>query len=149
MIRESTKKKFLEELEKNANVYYACAKLDIARATYYRWYNRDPIFRKRANDALAYGRENNTDIGEYALVKKIKEGDLGAIKFLLSHNSSKYQPSIEDPGLVERRKIDKLSENIRQLIDDAAKNPNNFIIPDQTAPQPSSENMEKSFEVSE
>jgi hypothetical protein len=92
MIDADTKSKLLSELEKSGNAYLACTKTAIARATYYRWLKDDPPFRKLANKAMRVGRENLCDIAEHALLLKVKEKDMGAIKYALSHNSVRYKP---------------------------------------------------------
>jgi hypothetical protein len=92
MIDDKTKLKLLREIEKNGNVYMSCLRVGIDKATYYRWRERDREFRKISDRAVSTGRENNCDIGEHALMLKVKDKDLGAIKYLLSHNSSRYKP---------------------------------------------------------
>lgn len=95
MIDDSTKTRFLKELEKSGNVFLSCLKMNIHRSTYYRWKKEDKNFRKKATEAEGHGRENNVDIGEHSLMKKVREGDLGAIKYLLSYNSPRYRPKKE------------------------------------------------------
>lgn len=41
---------------------------------------------------LDEGRTNMAEIGEIALMKKVQQGETGAIKFLLTHNSKRYMP---------------------------------------------------------
>ncbi|MFA6228304.1 MAG: hypothetical protein WC668_03935 [Patescibacteria group bacterium] len=91
MIKSPTKKKLLAELEKNGNVTIACLKSGVNRATFYRWKQESNEFKERAEQAELSGRENNCDIAEQSLMLKIKDKDLGAIKYLLSHNSPRYK----------------------------------------------------------
>lgn len=108
MIDGKTKTKLLEELEKTGNVWIACTKVGISRATYYRWLKEDKKFGKLAKEALTLGRDNMCDIAEHALALKIKEGDFNAIKYQLGHNSPFYKPRMLSKVILEhRRKIQK------------------------------------------
>lgn len=130
MIDNDTKKRLIDELEKDANILGTCRKIGIAPATFYRWKKGDSGFRKKVQQAEQIGRRNMTDVAEQALMLKVKEKDLGAIKWVLSHNSERYKPknkkiilehlnqSKEQQKLYsekERKKIDDLSEEIRLL----------------------------------
>lgn len=103
MIDPEIKTKLLSELEKSGNVYLACTKTNVARATYYRWYNEDPSFRSLARYSLRVGRDNLCDIAEHALLLKVKEKDFGAIKYVLSHNSPRYKPNRHSKVILEHR----------------------------------------------
>lgn len=92
MIDRRTKQKFLKELEKSGNVYIAALKVGIHRDTHYRWRKKDKKYRALAELAEKQGRENNSDIAEHALMLNVKDRKMDAIKYLLSHNSSKYKP---------------------------------------------------------
>ena len=91
MISDKAKKKLLQELEKNGNVYWSCLKANMGRATFYRLQNSDKEFKKLADLAINNGRENNCDIAEWSLMLKVKDKDLGAIKYVLSHLSPRYK----------------------------------------------------------
>jgi hypothetical protein len=52
----------------------------------------NPEFKKTVNKMLDEGRTNMAEIGEIALMKKVQQGETGAIKFLLTHNSKRYMP---------------------------------------------------------
>ena len=91
MIKNPTKKKLLAELEKNGNVTIACLKAGVNRATFYRWKQESNEFKEKSEQAETFGRENNCDIAEQSLMMKIKDKDLGAIKYLLGHNSPRYK----------------------------------------------------------
>lgn len=91
MIHGTTKQKLLKELEKSGNVFVACLKSNIGRTTYYRWRTEDATFQKQSDMAIQHGRENNCDIGEHALMQKVKEKDMPAIKYLLGHMSPRYR----------------------------------------------------------
>jgi len=119
MIDDVTKNKFLKELEKNGNVLLSCLKINIHRSTYYRWKKEDKKFREKAAEAEKHGRENNVDIGEHSLMKKVREGDLGAIKYLLGHISSKYRPKKEASRVIfVHEKKDPLSDKQAPTLED-------------------------------
>lgn len=105
MIDPDVKLKLLTELEKSGNVYLACSKTGVGRATYYRWVREDQTFRRTASTALKIGRENLCDIAEHALLLKVKDKDLGAVKYVLSHNSSRYKPKKQSKVILEHRSI--------------------------------------------
>lgn len=118
MIDEATKKALLKELEKTDNVYAACHKVGVATATYYRWIQCDMQFKKDATTAQRIGRKNIADISEHALLIKIKEGNMEAIKCGLRHNHKRYMPKKEDKVIIEHRSGPKTPEEPRQTIED-------------------------------
>ncbi len=91
MVDDKTKQKFLKELEKSGNVYLSCLKVGIGRSTLYRWKETDVDFKKLADKSTYRGRENICDIAEHALLLNVKEKKMDAIKYVLSHNSQRYQ----------------------------------------------------------
>src|SRR3989339_667083 len=91
MIKSPTKKKLLADLEKSGNVTISCLLSGISRATFYRWKQDSEEFKKKADKAEQHGRESNCDIAEQALMLKVKEKDMNAIKYLLGHNSPTYK----------------------------------------------------------
>jgi hypothetical protein len=99
MINDETKAKLITELEKNGNVYVACMKTNIHRSSFYRWKEEDKEFKKRADKSERIGRMNNCDIAELSLMMRVKEKDLGAIKYLLGHNHPVYKPKRTDKGV--------------------------------------------------
>ena len=105
MIDDSQKKKLLKDLEKSGNVYLSCLKSNIARSTFYRWQDEDKKFKKSAKDAIRRGRENNADVAEHALMIKVKEKDMKAITYTLSHNSPYYKPKRISKVVMEHRSI--------------------------------------------
>lgn len=89
--RQSTlKKELLERLSENGNIQSACRKIGIGRKTCYRWREEDIEFERAVLLAIKQGREVACDISESALMNKVAERDLGAIKFHLTHNHPQY-----------------------------------------------------------
>ena len=91
MIDGDIKKRLLTDLAKSGNIYYACAKVNIGRATFYRWMKTNHQFGRLARLALRNGRANMCDVAEQALMALVREKDLPAIKYYLGHNSPKYK----------------------------------------------------------
>lgn len=115
MIDKKTKTKLLSELEKRGNVWFACAKVGISRATYYRWCEEDKNFREKAHALLKQGRENMCDIAEHALAIKVKEGSIEAIKYQLSHNSPFYKPRTVNKVILEHRRTMQSTDTLPSL----------------------------------
>lgn len=116
MIDDKTKELLLKEVEKNGNVSLSCAKVGVDKSTFYRWYE-NKSFKKRAEQAIKRGRETNCDFAESSLMVLIKQRKIEAIKYLLSHNSSRYKRSSMEhkflyekivPPVVKQKTLDDL-----------------------------------------
>jgi len=119
MIDEATKDKLIVELEKNGNISIACMKIGVNRATYYRWKKEDKNFMKKANQSVKYGRENNCDLGEHALMLKVKAQDLNAIKYLLGHNSPRYKnKQNSNVVIVHKKELPNIIDNGPKTFED-------------------------------
>ena len=86
------KSKFTEYLRETPLVSFACKKVGIARATYYRWYRDDIKFREEIFTVLTQGRENINDLAKATLIKMIKAENFNAIRFWLEHNDPVFRP---------------------------------------------------------
>lgn len=86
-----TRAKTLEMIAEMPFVNQACKKAGISRATFYRWKKDNPEFREGVKKALSEGRENIAEIAEVMLMKRVRDGDMNAIKFALTHNSERYK----------------------------------------------------------
>jgi len=106
MVDGTTKQKLLKEIEKFGNVYLSCLKIGIGKATYYRWKQNDEKFRGLADEAERIGRENISEVAEYALLQNVKKGDQRAIEFALKHISERYkQKPISNVVIVHKKEI--------------------------------------------
>jgi hypothetical protein len=94
------RKLLLEQLRKTPIVQVACQKLDIHRATFYRW-REDPAFAEEADRAIAEGATMINDMAESQLIAAIQEKNLGAIQFWLKHHHAKYGNRVELSGRIE------------------------------------------------
>ena len=90
--KRSDKRKLLKELEENHLVTRACKKLNIPRATYYRWLEDDPTFKIKVEKAQDKGRDKVVDFTEAKLIENVSKGNQQAITYLLSHNAKRYRP---------------------------------------------------------
>lgn len=86
-----TRAKTIQMIAEMPFVNQACKKAGISRATFYRWKKDNPEFREGVNKALKEGRENIAEIAEVMLMKKVRDGDINAIKFTLAHNTNRYK----------------------------------------------------------
>ncbi len=87
----------LKILEETPFLNAACKKVGIARATVYRWMDSNLDFKKNVQKALKEGRHNGVEIAEVMLLKKVREGDMSAIRFLLQFNTKKYRQTRAAP----------------------------------------------------
>lgn len=79
---------------------YACQRVGVPKATYYKWRKIDPVFREASDEAIITGKLTLNDVAKSQLIKLIKEGDYRSISFWLKHNDvdfgSKLTLKIED-----------------------------------------------------
>jgi len=118
MIDETTKEKLIQELEKSGNVYLSCLKVGINKATYYRWLKENNDFSKRAGQAIRSGRQNNCDVAEHSIMLLVKEKNLKAAQYILSHNSPRYKPSMSSSKV--------LLEHKRSIVEKEKSKPRNW-----------------------
>jgi len=95
------KKILIEELEKNPVIGFATKRAMIARATYYRWLKKSKKFAKAAEKARDKGVSLINDLAQAQIILMIKDGNLTAIKFWLTHR---------DPAFSEKLKFIKYSK---------------------------------------
>jgi len=114
MKRDKDKKILIEQLKETPIVEYACKKLGIARATYYRWRKDDKEFEKESDMAILEGSLLINDLAESQLISAIKDRNLGAIVFWLKNNSKKYAPKLEVDANIKQidRELTPEQENL-------------------------------------
>lgn len=108
----------ISELRKNSVMTVACQKAGIPRSTVYRWMNDEPEFAATMEEASTEGRDIINDMAESVVIKKIREENLHAAKYWLSHNHDRYQlwkSRISDT--VTRREIERLKESFKSFFD--------------------------------
>ncbi|MCK9435255.1 MAG: hypothetical protein M0R32_10730 [Candidatus Cloacimonetes bacterium] len=84
------KLRIIEALREAPFIINAAKKIGVSRSTIYRWMESDKYFERDINRALTEGHKKLSDIAEMKLFQGIERGDLGAIKFYLSHNNPRY-----------------------------------------------------------
>jgi hypothetical protein len=93
---DSNKKAVIEALEQSLGVVTtACKSIDLARSTFYSWYNSDEEFKAAVDDI----QEIAVDVAESELHKLIKNGETTAIIFFLKTKGKKR-------GYVERTEME-------------------------------------------
>jgi len=131
------KQRLIEELRKTPIVQVACQKINISRATYYRLRKQDAEFAKLADGALAEGRIIVNELGEAQTISLMKERDMQAIRFWLSHNDPRYSNKLEIKGFIHNTN-DKITPEQEELLRQALK----FALP-----QNSYEQTKEKFET--
>lgn len=88
LAKKTTEQKLaiLEHLAKCCIVQLACERTGVGRSTYYKWLSEDEEFKELADKAINAGRAYLNDIAFSGLLKKIQEGNMTAIIFLLKNN---------------------------------------------------------------
>ena len=89
------KKMLLKKLREVPIIQAACKKIDIGRATYYRWRKEDQQFAEKADKALHEGVKTINDIAEYSIISAIGNKDMSASKFWLKHRHEAYKTRVE------------------------------------------------------
>ena len=95
----------LEQFCKTPIVQFACEKLGIARATYYRWRQEDALFAKAADDSLHQGILLMNDMAESQLLSLVRDGELPAVIFWLRSRHPAYGNKVEVKTTIERKMV--------------------------------------------
>lgn len=117
--KKKIKKQIVELLEKTPIVLSVCSRVNIARSTFYRWKEEDPIFSHSVNEAMESGRSTINDLAINQLIMNIKNGNMTAIIFWLKHNHNDFDyrrykiPKIEEEITLTKAEIAEMDEFIR------------------------------------
>ena len=106
----------LEQLRKTPIVQYACEKVGVSRATFYRWKTEDEFFAKAAAEALAEGTELVSDLAESRLLTAMRDGNLGAVMYWLKHRNPNYNARLVVTAKV-RNQNEPLTQEQRDMIE--------------------------------
>ena len=93
--QHNQKESLLQQLKKTPIVQVACEKVNISRATYYRWHKDDQEFAEAADEALAEGSGLVNDMAESQLMSAIKNGNLTAVIFWLKNHHKNYAATLQ------------------------------------------------------
>lgn len=83
--QQEQKKQIIEEIRKVYIPSIACQKTGISRATLYRWISDDYEFNKEFSRSRLEGRNGINDIAESKLIGRIRDDDIKATMFWLTH----------------------------------------------------------------
>lgn len=84
------KELFLKQLAKTPVVAGVCQKLKIPKSNIYRWEKEDPEFKTGMENARQEKADEMIELAEFQLYKKIQEGNITAIKYLLDSRHPVY-----------------------------------------------------------
>lgn len=96
--QKAGKDKLLKELAKTPIIQIATQKMDISRATYYRWRKSDNEFRRAADEAIELGVGIVNDLAESQLISGIQQGEFQATTFWLKNRHPAYKPELKIDG---------------------------------------------------
>jgi len=115
MHTKQDKQRFLEELRKTPVVQVACQKMSWGRTTYYRLRRGDRKFAELADMALQEGRKVVNDLGEAQTISLMKDRDMQAIRFWLTHNEPRYANKLEINGNINHSNVELTPEQKKVL----------------------------------
>lgn len=112
----------LAELRKNSVMTVACQKAGIPRSTIYRWMKEDSTFLNLIEDVSSEGRDTINDMAESVVIKKVREENLHAAKYWLSHNKERYRPCRNSySGINDYREVQSMKAKLKSFFDDVFK----------------------------
>jgi len=97
MKRDKLKDALIEQLKEMPILQFACKKVGVSRASYYRW-RQDQEFAKAADAAIAEGEALITDMSESQLISLIRDKNFQALQLWLRHHHPKYGNKVEVTG---------------------------------------------------
>lgn len=97
MKKEKLEDALIEQLKEMPILQFACKKVNVSRASYYRW-RQDPEFAKAADTAIAEGEALITDMSESQLISLIRDRNFQALQLWLRHHHPKYGNKVEVTG---------------------------------------------------
>jgi hypothetical protein len=116
---EKNKALFLEQLKKTPIIQIACDKLNISRATLYRWKSEDKEFGKAVDEAMTEGHSLINDMAESQLIGAVKDRNLPAIMYWLKHHHKDYATRLQIDATLET--IYELTPEQKLLVEEALK----------------------------
>ncbi|MBU1043876.1 MAG: hypothetical protein KJ915_05705 [Candidatus Omnitrophica bacterium] len=120
--KRQTKEKelLLEQLKRTPIVQFACEKIGVARATYYRWRKDDQEFAIQTDGALFEGSQLINDMAESQILSAIRDKNMTAIIYWLNHHHPSYATKME---IIAKLKTDneQLTPEQEALVKNALK----------------------------
>lgn len=114
------KRELVAQLQDMPIVEVACRRAGIARATYYRWLQKDTKFAEQCRAALEHSTQAVSDIAEAKLIAAIQAGNLSAISFWLRHHHKSYRAKLDIQGTI-RHQATVLSDEQSRLVERALR----------------------------
>ncbi len=112
------KKLIIEQLKKTPIVQFACEKVGISRATYYRWRKEDKDFAKSTDEAIQEGSLLVNDMAESQLLSLIRDKHPTAIIYWLKNHHPQYTEKIR---VTKEECYEELKPEQIQLLEKAMK----------------------------
>lgn len=116
---DAIKKQLLEQLKKTPIIQIACEKLNVGRASFYRWKAEDAAFSKEVDDAILAGTLLVNDLAESQLIRAIKDRNMTATMYWLRHHHEAYRNRLEVDTQINT--IQELSIEQQALVEQALK----------------------------
>ena len=118
MKKDKLKNLLLEQLKGTPIIQLACTKVNIGRATYYRWRKESKKFAKEADTAIIEGESLITDMSETQLIGLIRDKNFPAIQLWLKIHHPKYSNKVEVTGNLNI-KDEPLTPEQKELVEKA------------------------------
>ncbi len=109
------KRELVAQLQDMPIVEVACRRAGVARATYYRWLQKDTEFAEQCRAALEQSTQAVSDIAEAKLISAIQEGNMPAISFWLRHHHKSYRAKLDIQGTIRHQATILTDEQSRLL----------------------------------
>lgn len=109
------KQALLDQLKRTPTLETACQKVNIARATVYRWIAASKAFEKDIDAAQQEGRLFMSDIAENQLFSLIGEKKIEAIRLYLTTHNPRYGNKLELSGSLTTKE-EKLTPSQKKRI---------------------------------
>lgn len=100
---EIFKEKIVEQLTISPFIETACRKLNLSRASVYRWMKEDYEFKKNVDEAITISNGSINDLAKGKLVEAIQNNDSGMIKYHLSKRHEEYMK--KEDKVVEEKQV--------------------------------------------
>ena len=116
--QQKERKLLIEQFSKTPIVQFACEKVGVGRATYYRLRKENVEFAKEADEALVESISLMNDLAESQLLSAIREKNMTAIIFWLKNRHKDYSTRIELTGHFNST-LEPLTQEQEELISKA------------------------------
>ena len=95
MKNNNDKQLLIEQLKKTPIIQVVCERMNISRATFYRWKAESQEFTQAVELAISEGVSLINELAEAQLISAIKDKNFSAIAYWLNHRHPAYANKIE------------------------------------------------------